>query len=212
MPSPNSLKTYIEDGYYHVYNRGVEKRRIFEESRDYQRFIDYLKTYLTPVESLRKENPLLRSNLVNANLADEVSLIAYCLMPNHFHLLLKQKSKDGITKLLRQITTGYSMYFNKKYQRVGPLFAGRFKACLVENDEYLLHLSRYIHQNPNQRGISLSDFPWSSYGAYVGTNTHEWLKPQDILEYFNTSKKGFSYKNFVEDNLQPISIEALTLE
>src|SRR5579872_6250587 len=110
MPSRNALKIYIENGYYHIYNRGVEKRRIFEESPDYQRFVDYLKIYLTPVDILRKENPLLRVSIVNANMSDEVNLLAYCLMPNHFHLLLKQKTKDGITKLMRQVTTAYSMY------------------------------------------------------------------------------------------------------
>ncbi|HSX18812.1 MAG TPA: transposase [Candidatus Saccharimonadales bacterium] len=215
MPSPNTIKTYIENGYYHVYNRGVEKRRIFEETRDYQRFVNYFKLYLSPIESLRREDPLLRSSIVNANLSDQVDLLAYCLMPNHFHILLKQRTKDGMTKLMRQISTGYSMYFNKKYERVGALFQGIFKACLVENEDYLLHLSRYIHQNPKDRGVSLSDFQWSSYSAYMRKSEQEWLKPQDILGYFSTTNAANSYKNFVEENLpgeQNLSLDHLIME
>ncbi len=142
MPSKNTVKTYLENGYYHIYNRGVEKRRIFEDSQDYQRFLYYLKLYLIPSDILHKEKPLLRPHLVRANLAEEVELLAYCLMPNHFHLLVHQKTKDATTKLMRQVLTSYSMYFNKRYERLGSLFEGIFKACLVENDEYLLHLSR----------------------------------------------------------------------
>lgn len=213
MPSKNTIKTYIENGCYHVYNRGVEKRRIFEEAEDYKKFLEYLKIYLSPIEDLRKENPLLKTNLINGNLSEEIEVLAYCLMPNHFHILIKQKTKNAITKLMRQLTTAYSMYFNKKYERVGPLFQGIFKACLVDKNEVLLHLSKYIHQNPQERGISLGDFPWSSYPAYLGSNSHQWLKPQEILNYLSTSNPDLPYKVFVEETKFPQGlIEAYMLE
>ena len=214
MPGKNTIKTYVENGYYHIYNRGVEKRRIFEESEDYKKFLRYLKVYLSPVDVLRREDPLIRANLIGANLAEQLDLLAYCLMPNHFHLLVKQKTKNAITKLMRQVQTAYAMYFNKKYERVGPLFQGIYKACLVDKEDYLLHLSRYIHQNPKERGISLSDFPWSSYNAYLGENSRqEWLKTKEILGYFNAQKPNFSYQNFVEEKEPDNSkIQALTLE
>lgn len=213
MPSKNTIRLYVENGYYHVYNRGVEKRRIFEDDSDYKTFLRYLKIYLSPIETVNKEFPLLRINLLNGNLYEQVDLLAFCLMPNHFHLLVKQKSKDGITKLMHQLTTAYSMYFNKKNERVGALFQGKFKACMVESDEYLLHLSRYIHQNPQEESITLEDFPWSSYASYLGNNRLEWLKPNEILNYFSSKNKNFTYRGFVEDNIKESpEITDLTLE
>lgn len=213
MPSPNIVKIFTEDGYYHIYNRGVEKRRIFEDADDYKMFLRYLKLYLTPVDELRGEEPLLRVYIVNRNLADELKLLAYCLMPNHFHLLLHQKTKDGISKFMRSICTAYSMYFNKRYERVGPLFANTYKASHVTNEEYLLHLSRYIHQNPSSRGISLADYPWSSYTNYLGKNVISWLETKTILEYFNNSKPQLNYQNFVESNTETSNqIKSLLLE
>lgn len=199
MPSKNALKTYVEGGYYHIYNRGVEKRRIFFDRGDYNTFLHYLSLYMTPIDELHKEKPLLRLNIVKNNLSDEIDIVAYCLMPNHFHLLVKQKSKDGITRLMRQITTGYSMYFNKRYNRQGHLFQGRFKAALVENEEHLLHLSRYIHLNPQDRGVSLSEFEWSSYLNYLGNKNEQWVNTKLILDYFTKSNYQGTYKQFVEE-------------
>lgn len=214
MPSANSIKQFAPDQFYHVYNRGVEKRKIFEDAQDYQKFLHYLKTYLSPVDILRQENPLLRSNLVNNNLADEVDLIAFCLMPNHFHMLVHQKTRDGMTKLLKQVSVGYSMYFNKRYSRVGPLFQGIYKACTVENEDYLLHLSRYIHLNPLERGVSLEEFQWSSYLDYLGKRQTAWVKPSSVLSYFNAQNPNFSYQNFVEKYVEEdlSKISKLTLE
>lgn len=212
MPIKNTIKQYIEDGYYHIYNRGVEKRRIFEDDDDYKVFLRYLKIYLTPPEILRPQEPLLRFHLVNGNLSKEVSLISYCLMGNHFHLLLHQKTKNGISKLMQKLLTAYCGYFNRKYRRVGPLFASIFKAAHITTDEYLLHLSRYIHQNPQERDASLADYPWSSYTYFVGITPPPWLKPNLILEYFNNSKPSLSYQNFVEETTDHSHINKLLLE
>ena len=164
MPAKNSIKTYTENGYYHLYNRGVEKRTIFQGEQDYAVFLSYLKTYLMPkneddlrqkladptISYKEKENiiKLLRLN----NFADEITLIAYCLMPNHFHFLVKQNSANGIDRFMNSLGTRYTMYFNRKYKRVGSLYQDVYKAVMVGSDEQLLHLTRYIHRNPVPSG------------------------------------------------------------
>lgn len=152
MPARNIVKTYIENGYYHAYNRGVEKRNIFLDEQDYSVFLHFLKQYLSPPQRKGIYLTMTGLDLVRPRpiqtLYDEIDLLAYCLIPNHYHLLLEQKTIDGMTKLLRRLCTSYSMYFNKKYDRVGSLFQGTYKAALIDRDEYLLHLSRYIHLNP----------------------------------------------------------------
>lgn len=198
MPGKNTIKNYAKESYYHVYNRGVEKRRIFEDREDYQMFLKYLELYLTPVNILTSKRPLPKLNILNHNLAEEVKLICFCLMPNHFHLLLRQETKDGITRLMRQISTAYSMYFNNRYGRLGPLFQGIYKAVKVENEDYLLHLSRYIHRNPLGRGVNLRDFQWSSYTYYILGNPPVWLHPELIMDYLKSANKFPSYENFVE--------------
>lgn len=198
MPAKNAIKPYIENGYYHIYNRGVEKRSVFQDRQDYTKFLYILKIYLSPTDELRKEFPLLRSNIVRNNLSEQIDLLAFCLMPNHFHLLIKQTSKDAITKLMRYLLTTYTMYFNKRHGRVGPLFQGVYKGALVDSDEYLLHLSRYIHLNPLSRGASLDEFEWSSYLYYLSQDKPSWLKIETINNYFNEKNPNLNYKNFVE--------------
>lgn len=209
MPAKNVLKLYIENGYYHIYNRGVEKRIIFVDAQDYKVFLNYLKVYLQPQEQSTKvvsidntsfkaiERPL-------KNFHQEVELLAYCLMPNHFHLLIKQKGHRSIEFFMRALGTKYSGYFNKKHQRVGPLFQGPYKAALIENDEYLLHLSRYIHLNPYKDSpLPLANIH-SSYPDYLEKRQTPWLNTQPVLSFFQTAKKTklkaiSSYQNFVED-------------
>lgn len=211
MPSRNIIRHFTEDGIYHVYNRGVEKRKIFMDEQDYAVFLNLLKYYLSPTDKDEK-HPLMQFQNFQivrprplSNLEKEVDLIAYCLMPNHFHLLLKQITIDGVTKLLRCISTIYAMYFNKRYKRVGYLFQGPYKAVMVAEDSYLLHLSRYIHQNPFElTGRDPVNYPYSSYQYYLGRKHASWIKPKLVLDYFNVSKlspflnKYSSYENFVE--------------
>jgi len=135
MPSKYVVRNFAEDSYYHVYNRGVEKRDIFLDEKDYRFFETYLYIYLSPLKKVLEKHPDLPLRLHNKNLSEEVKLMAYCLMPNHFHLLLKQKTKNGISKLMKQITNAYTLYFNQKNNRVGGLMQGRFKAMqITEND------------------------------------------------------------------------------
>lgn len=120
-------------------------------------------------------------------------------MPNHFHLLIKQKDATGIDQFMNSLCTRYSMYFNKKYHRVGHLFQGVYKGVLVETDEQLHHLSRYIHRNPLPllQGQALRSYPYSSYSTYLYKNDTKWLYPGFILDNF--SPRGVnSYEYFVE--------------
>lgn len=209
MPAKNVLKIYVENGYYHLYNRGVEKRVIFEEEQDYLTFIHLLKKYLT-------EDPLFPFS--KKSLIARIDLLAYCLMPNHFHLLVKQADKNAITDFIRKICTIYSMYFNQKNKRVGTLFQSRFKASLIDNNEYLLHLSRYIHQNPAEilkENQKLKDYPYSSYPNYLGFISQYWVKTNEIISLLKESEKKITYQEFVESKEieNPVlASETLTLE
>ena len=163
MPSKNSVKVYSEAGYYHIYNRGVEKRTIFADQLDYGVFLRYLKEYLLPKDeeglrnqfsksgiSYKEKDTILRMLRMN-NFFSEIILIAYCLMPNHFHFLIKQKSAGSIDKFMNSLCTRYTMFFNKKHKRVGSLYQDVYKAVLIESDERLLYLTSYIHRNPLSR-------------------------------------------------------------
>jgi len=206
MPAKNILKDYIENGHYHLYNRGVEKRDIFLDKQDCLIFLHYLKLYLSPIEELKEQSlfmPRLNRFLVK-NLSKEVNLLSFSLMPNHFHLQVVQFTIDGITKLMRRLITSYVMYFNKKYKRVGGLFQNNFKATLIESDEFLLHLSRYIHLNPVGVISPVNFIEFSSYPYYLEKKQASWIKPQEILGYFkNAQRKNLndlsSYQSFVED-------------
>lgn len=225
MPQKNSIKIYFEQGYYHIYNRGVEKRKIFLDSQDYKVFLNYLKQALLPPpkpDDIRKTFTLKGASFKGIpkqpkNYNKEIELIAYCLMPNHFHLLIKQENKNGMESFMRSISTRYSMYFNKKYKRVGKLFQGHYKAVIVKNDEQLIHLSRYIHLNPKEYTNNLVD-SYSSYAEYLGIRKTAWINPNIILQVFNKPtapefKKINNYKDFVERySLNTQKIKKLIIE
>lgn len=199
---------FVNDFYYHIYNRGVEKRPLFIDSTDCSRFIenlyDFNDTNPTPEHRFPRNNcDLERKKLVD--------IYCYVLMPNHFHLLLRQLKDDGIQKFMRKLGIGYAMYFNNKQDRVGPLFQGRFKAKSVESDEQLMHLSRYIHLNPlkifeknwpkekikDKKAASgfIEKYPWSSYGTYIGEEEDP-LLADDYAEI--VTPQG-NYREFVEE-------------
>lgn len=206
MPAKNIVKIYVENGYYHIYNRGVEKREIFLDEQDCIVFLYYLKMYLSPIEELEKESVAdIRVNrFIPLNLSSEVDLLAFTLMPNHIHLFIKQSTKDGIIKLMRRATTSYVMYFNKKYKRVGCLFQNTYKAAIIDSEIYLLHLSRYIHLNPSNIIFKINFKEFSSYPYYLGYKNASWVKPQEILNFFRSAQSMslrdvLSYQSFVED-------------
>lgn len=235
MPAKNSLKQYLENGYYHIYNRGVEKRNIFQDEQDYGVFLSYLKEYLTPKneEELRfqlsdpnltsKEKDRLLKLLIMNNFYGEIDLLSYCLMPNHFHLEIHQNSLQSIDNFMNSLGTRYTMYFNKKYKRVGSLYQGVYKAVLIESDEQLLQLSRYLHKqalifkNPRLQGEALRSWKEkqpSSFSDYLKLRNSSWVKTNEILNFFDNKSKGYknSYESFVVGNEDFEIISKLLLE
>jgi len=191
MPSKNTVKKYVSGGVYHIYNRGVEKRSIFPDKKDYQVFLRLLEISLSGEERDYMEDTRVKDK------SESLVLIAYCLMPNHFHLLIQQLDEISMTEFMRSISNAYVAYFNKKYKRVGSLFQGTYKAVLVYKDEYLVHLSRYIHINPLEINQKLEDYPYTSYKGYLNSdNRPTWLEPKAVLEQFKNPKE---YQQFVED-------------
>ncbi len=186
MPSRNVIKDYAPESYYHVYNRGVAKQPMFIEEMDYVVFLGMFKRHLSEevqTDRFGREHP---------NYHTKIELLTFCLMPNHFHLLLYQyEDTQAMTKLLQSICTSYTMYFNRKYNRVGPLFQGRFKASQINNDDYLLHISRYIHLNP----VEYMSYEWSSLPYYTGKLQAEWIKPSRIKGMFRAE----NYIHFLKD-------------
>lgn len=184
---------------YHIYNRGVAGQPIFTKPKEYRRFKDLLLFY-------QRQKPIRFSQLsaqARRELIDKgdgqrlVSPICYCLMLNHFHLLLRQDSDRGITDFLRRITDSYSRYFNIINHRYGPLFQGNFKAVRIESNSQLLHATRYIHLNPVTSYLveQIERYPWSSLHEYI-KNQQDVCEKKIILGQFNSPK---SYEEFVLD-------------
>lgn len=188
MPAKNVRKIYLPDTYYHVYNRGVDKQQIFLDEQDYVVFLSLLKRYLDPSTPHKKPNGVHYPPLY-----EKINLLAYCLMPNHFHLFVYQHSEDGMSSLLRSVSVSYGMYFNKKYKRVGPIFQQRYRAVRITDDAQLMHISRYIHLNPGD----YVSWPWSSLPFYDGTKHAKWLSTRRVLELFN--RDPVAYRAFVDD-------------
>ena len=199
MPSKNIIRIYVKDGIYHIYNRGVEKRQIFMDEEDYRMFLYFLKRYLLSPDDiswrsdLHKEwspDPRWRSDLHK-----EIRLLCYCLMPNHFHLLVQQTTEKAITDFMRRLINSYTKYFNEKYKRVGSLFQGRYKAALIKKEIHFLHLPYYIHYNPSKLFDNKSDikekvknYSWSSYADYLGKRNTSWIYKKDLMEQFIESE------------------------
>ncbi len=211
MPAKHSRKIYVENGFYHIYNRGVEKRLIFLDEQDYATFLSYLKFYLLPKEvtitAIQKDTNLRnreknRKLLIVSQLENFhqiITLISLVLMPNHFHLQLRQQDARTIDRFMKSLQVKYAMYFNKKYKRVGSLFQGKYKGILIDREDYFLHISSYIHRNPLEmlkNSESLEDYPYSSYPAYLGKKKIDWLDTAPILSYFKSFQDTLGVKNY----------------
>lgn len=227
--------------FYHVYNRGVEKRVIFPGDRDYARF-------LFDVYAMNDPRPFLNSQFHYRGLASIerlaqrrdadrrrtpwqrlVDVVCFCLLPNHFHLLLRQVAEGGVSRFMQKLGTAYTMYFNERHQRTGRLFEGPFKAKHVSSDRYFLPLTRYIHLNVldlfeaewRERGIRspsrarehLLEYPWSSYREFIGQPRYPRIVDGALIRQLVGSPS--SYPAYVEQFrpaglsiLSPVTIEA----
>ncbi len=206
--------------YYHIYNRGTEKRRIFLDKKDYKRFT-FLLFICNNHSSIEVRNYKNLTSFGKFNLQRGNTLVdigAYCLMPNHFHLLLKEKTKGGISLFMQKLTTSYAMYFNIAYERSGSLLQGTFKARPIKEDKYLEYLYAYIHFNPmkliepkwkekitkdNQKTKEfLSSYVYSSYLDFVGVDRVEGkiLNRSAFPDYFQDQASFSDFLNSWLDN------------
>ena len=212
---------FVENHFYHVYNRGVDKRNIFLDDFNYIRFLESLRDfndveivgslYLKSIREkrFRSKAPKKASEKQKRPL---VRILCYCLMTNHFHLLLEQLEERGITEFMHRLGTGYTNFFNLKYERTGRLFEGPFQAVLIEQDNQLNHILRYIHLNPldilepgwRENGIKdlervekfLENYRWSNHLAYLSERESQIINKGIFDELF---KDKTDYQNFLRD-------------
>ena len=160
---------FVQGEYYHIYNRGNSKQKIFHDRQDCLHFLKLL--YLSNSERSFVLREIKDIYMINKG-KDIVAIGAYCLMPNHFHLLITEKVEGGITKFMHKLSTGYSMYYNKKYARTGSLFEGKFHSSYIDRDQYLKYIFSYIHLNP----VKLIDPMWKEKGIKNHDSAVNFLK------------------------------------
>lgn len=184
------LRLFEDGAFYHVYNRGNHKQQIFLQKKDYERFLEKVKFY-------KEKYPL--------------KIISYCLMPNHFHFLIQQLAPNAISQFFSNLCNSHSRYFNIKYETVGHLYQGRFKAKRVDKDEYLIYLSAYIHLNPtdlfaflpkDELMTQLKLYNWSSLPAYLSKQSDNLVDPNPVLDFFPSKILDTEYQNFIKVNIK----------
>ncbi|MBM2818060.1 MAG: hypothetical protein HW401_650 [Parcubacteria group bacterium] len=209
---------FVAGEFYHIYNRGVDKRNIVADERDSERFIQSMIEFnvIEPIGSIY-ENSFIKKQLGNETSKlvkifkpkDKlVNIIAYCLNPNHFHFILEAKEDNGVSEFIKRVAGGYTKYFNNKHARSGSLFQGVFKSVHIDSNEYLLHLSAYVNINNevHQLGNETSKLVRSSFSEYGNVNnikTENELCAKDIiLEQFKTRNE---YADFAKDTVREIA-------
>lgn len=170
------MKIYASQAYYWVGSRGLNKQQIFKDSEDYQEFIALLKRHLT--QEVTKD----RLGRPYEKIYAKVEVVAYCLLPSNFQLMIYQYDADGLPDLMRRVLTGYTMYFNKKHNRSGSLFQSRYKAVLVHDPMEILKISRYIHLKPQSDGQDYATYQYSSVRDLLGAEHTNWLRADRLLE------------------------------
>ncbi len=225
MKRPQFVRNHV----YHIFNRGVDKRNIFLNDKDYYRFIHSLfefndenpvlnvHYYFDP-ETMDIGKRLLKTDKKPRKIL--VEILIFTLMPNHFHLLLRQKAQKGIVRFMQKLGTGYTNYFNKKYEREGGLFQGKFKAVLIENNEQLQYIPQYIHLNPlklnygsrtpivspivwNKKFRFLEKYRWSSFPDYTGKKNYPSVTQREFL--LNVFGGENNYKKHIKEYLKDSS-------
>lgn len=207
---PGRSTPLVNDQIYHVFNRGIDHRPTFTDKKEFERAMITLSYYqfsnpmklskLLQLPSENREKVLSELESKNDQL---IEIVCFCLMPNHFHFLIKQLKENGIAKFLSNFQNSYTRYFNTRNKRTGPLFLDQFKAVLVETDEQLVHVSRYIHLNPLTSFVvknfeDLKDYPWSSFGEYLFKNYNMVCSKESVLNFFRKN----DYEAFAQDQVK----------
>ncbi|NTU46298.1 hypothetical protein HGA88_01595 [Candidatus Roizmanbacteria bacterium] len=197
---------------YHVFNKTIDKREIFTEQLLGKQFLDQLCYYRSDRATLsyskyrKLPEHLYKSKEaeIQVKLSYRATLLAFCLMPNHFHLLLRQEKDGGIQEMLSNTVNAFTRYFNLLHERKGPIFLPRWKAVRVRTEEQLLHVSRYIHLNPTSSGLvstfdSLLTYPFTSLREYIDSSAEARCYTKEILSLFSGSRS--LYGEFVKGNI-----------
>lgn len=206
------MVSFSEGNYYHIYNRGNSKQSIFHDQEDYEYFMWLL--YISNNEDHFAVDRTFSKGYFYERGEQLVAIGAYCLMPNHFHILITQIKENGISRFMHKISTAYAMYLNSKNKRTGSLFEGRYKAQHIDNDTYLKYIYSYIHLNPvklinptwKESGIKdiqntnsfLHNYKYSSYIDYAEPNNRDErriLNPEFFPKYF-VNKEHFKKEIF----------------
>jgi putative transposase len=209
---PYRKELFVSGEIYHIYNRSIARQPIFKSYKDYDRFyrlIDYYR-YSSPPERFSHyiRLALLSQQIFMDRLKKEhtplVDILAYAFMPNHFHLVLRQKYDNGIPIFISNIQNGFAKYVNLKTKRTGSLFQAMFKAKRMESEEMMLHVVRYVHLNPLTGNIlekndDLETYPWTSFPTYLNINQNTIIDTQMVLSFFKTIE---SFKNFTFDQVK----------
>jgi len=188
---------FANDEYYHIFNRGVDKRTVFEDKFDVDRFFKGMEVFncVKPIGSILEHSVELRKNNTlggpTAKVEKLVDFVSYCLNPNHFHFILSQRSDGGISEFMKRLGGGYTWYFNNKYNRNGSLFQGKFKSVHINSNEYILHLSAYVNLNDRVHnfGGPTAKIIRSSWDEYVGKTNSNMCTKEIILDRFNNIEK-----------------------
>ena len=182
MPSRNTVREDMDNSFYHVYGRGSLGRIIFKDNQDKAYFLKLFERYL---DSKQHKNEYNRKNY--ENYYEQIELLAFCVMDTHFHLMFWQKDAGLVSDIMKAILVSYTIYYNKRYSVRGPLLESRFKASRIDDENYLLHLTRYIHLNPDD----YRDYWFSSLGFYVAGLKEDWVRPNKIIEMFNLTPESY---------------------
>ena len=196
---------FVNGEFYHIYNRGVDKRNIFSDQIDLARFFESMTEFnsVKPIGSIY-ENSFLGFDIREKRKSKKlVEIICYCLNPNHYHFILRQISDSGISEFMKRLGGGYTWYFNNRYKRGGALFQGLFKVKHIDANKYLLHLSAYVNLNNrvHKLGGETAKLSKSSWKEYIGGTEDIYCEKRLILNQF---KNKTEYKSFCEDSLESI--------
>ncbi|MDP3973665.1 MAG: transposase [Candidatus Daviesbacteria bacterium] len=216
----------VKDQIYHVFNRSIARQPIFLTNSDYQRALNVVGFYQYFRPSLRYSHynrlPQSQKNDFLDNLKKsgqrQIEILAFCLMPTHIHFLIKESKEGGISSFMRNFQNSYAKYFNLKKERSGSLFQSMFKAVMIETDEQLIHIARYIHLNPVTAFIlkdidQLMNYPWCSFSIYIERNNSDLINKEIIMGSFSTIKNLVEFtKNQVDYQRKLDKIKHLTLE
>lgn len=208
---PRREEPFVNHNIYHTFNKTIEEKRVFNNNKNCGLFLDTLKYYrstkasvsYSKLDLLEKEQLKRLLKLVSYRKYFKIDVLAFCLMPNHFHLLLRQRVDNGILKHLSDVINSFTRFYNLKNERKGPLFLTQFKSVRIKSEAQLVHVSRYIHLNPFSSGLinntsNIKDYNWSSLKEYLNNDKNGLSYPSSVISIFDNNQQ--KYLKFILDN------------